>query len=237
MKKILLAAFAILPSFAMAQTPKVEMPGTLAVGLVFSPDYAGRSLQADPSAAQIAAYRDDFEIPKFGFTTGTSLLYTFNKRVVFETGMLFSDKGEKTKAIPYKTLEPDPAAPVSGKHNYHYYYLGIPTKVNYYLTTGRLKVFVSGGTSTNIFIQEKRTSTLTYADGRTENRTVYGSTANFSRVNLAAVAGAGLELALGNHSQLRVEPIYRRSVTSIIQAPVKGYLYSTGINVGAYLTL
>lgn len=236
MKKLLVAVFTLITCQTYAQTPEIKVPGTFAVGLIFSPDYTYRSLQADPGVEGIAKHRDNFEIPKFGFTTGASVLYGFSNRVVFESGLLFSDKGEKTKEMPYTTLEPDSMTPKSGNHNHHYYYLDIPTKVNYYLTTGRVKFFVSGGASTNIFLQEKRTSAYTYANGRIENRTVTGTT-NFSRVNLAVIAGAGVELEVADHLQLRVEPVYRRSVISIIQAPIKGYLYSAGVNFGVYYQL
>jgi len=58
-----------------------------------------------------------------------------------------------------------------------------------------------------------------------------------SRINFAVVAGLGINYDLTSRLTFRVEPTYRRSITSIINAPIKGYLYSAGINTGIYFKL
>jgi hypothetical protein len=235
MKKLFFALLAILSFKSYSQTSEIKPLGKFTVGIAFSPDYCYRTLKADGSSKWIADMRDEQEIVKLGFTTGASILYNFSNKISFESGLFFSDKGEKTKKREYRLMDPgDVNTPTYGVHNYHYLYLDVPVKVNYYLTTGKIKAFVSAGTSANIFLKEKRSSTYTYADGRTEDRTVF-SDSGFSRVNLAAVAGFGLDYELTENLQIRVEPIYRRSVTSIINAPIKGYLYSAGINFGVFI--
>ncbi|MBK0401464.1 outer membrane beta-barrel protein [Adhaeribacter sp. BT258] len=236
MKKLIFAFFTILSFETYSQTPEIKPLGKFAIGITFSPDYCYRTLNADASSKPIADMRDEEEIAKLGFTTGATLFYTLGSRVALESGLLFSDKGEKTRERKYNFTEPIVNAPVAGTHNYHYFYIDVPTKVNYYLTIGKMKAFVSAGTSTNIFLKEKRSSTYTYADGRTEDRTVV-SKPGFSRVNLVALAGFGVDYTLTENLQIRVEPIYRRSITSIINAPIKGYLYSAGINFGVYMKL
>ncbi|HSI90924.1 MAG TPA: outer membrane beta-barrel protein [Adhaeribacter sp.] len=226
--------FALFYVPASGQTAAVKMPGTWAVGLVFSPDVCYRTLSSDADSKPIVDFRNQHEIPKFGFTTGASVIYGLNNRVLFESGLLFSDKGEIYKSSS-KSFQ-DPAAPVTISRNYHYYYLDVPAKVNYYVTTRRVKLFVSAGTSTNLFLGEKLRSTYEYADGRIEKKTAH-NTAQFSRVNLAALAGFGVDFELADNLQARVEPIYRRSITSIINAPIKGYLYSAGVNFGVYYKL
>lgn len=235
MKKLLFGFLTLFSFHANSQTPEIK-PAKLAIGFTFSPDYCYRSIGSDPASESIKNYRDDMEIPKFGFTTGGRILFTLGNKVSLESGLLFSDKGERTKEITYRYLDYDERAPVSGKHNYHYYYLDVPVKMNYYLTSQKVKFFVSAGTSVNFFIAHKTTSTLTFADGRVEDRKIATEFA-FNQVNVAALAGMGADVAISEKLSLRVEPIYRRSVVSIINTPIKSNLYSFGMNFGVFLKL
>jgi hypothetical protein len=98
-----------------------------------------------------------------------------------------------------------------------------------------LKFFVSGGLSTNLFLFQKTTSRLEYLDGNT--MTNNSTSDGLSRINLAVLAGFGINYELTNRLTFRIEPTYRRSLNSIINAPIKGYLYSLGMNTGLYLKL
>jgi hypothetical protein len=163
------------------------------------------------------------------------MLYQLNKRFSLETGLQFSDKGEKPKEFTLIWGQPDPSLPIKSTFIYHYNYFDIPIKVNYNISTSRLKFFVSGGLSTNLFLFQKTTSRLEYIDGNTMTNNSISD--GLSRVNLAVVAGFGINYDLTNRLTFRIEPTYRRSLNSIINAPVKGYLYSVGINTGLYLKL
>jgi opacity protein-like surface antigen len=237
MKKLIVAVLAFLPfSSVFAQTPAIKLPGKVALGLVFSPDRCYRTLTTTNADVWGRNMRDDLEIPKFGFTAGGSVIFSLGNQVSLESGLLLSDKGEQTKDMVYYTPYPEPHAPASGKHNYHYLYLDVPAKVNYYIPIGKFRTFVSAGTSANIFIAEKRTSVYTFSDGHTESRKV-NLNSGFSKINIAALAGAGVEYDLTEKCMLRVEPIYRRSITSVIDEPIKGYLYSAGVNFGVFMKL
>jgi len=235
-KNLLLAAFVCLPFFAFAQTSEIKKPAKLMVGFTASPDYCYRTLRGDNGTGWIADSRDQMEMPKFGYTVGGRVMFSLLNRVSFETGLLFSDKGEKTKVMTYYYLQPEPNAPVSGEHNYHYYHLDVPAKVNYYLTSSRCKFFVSGGTAVNIFLQEKRTSTLNYADGHTEKRDATSSP-GFMNTSISGLAGAGVDFDLNERLRFRIEPIYRHALVSFTSSPVKSYLHSAGVNWGVFLSL
>jgi hypothetical protein len=172
MKKLILAAVALISLNASAQVTDIKPASKIAIGLTFSPDYSYRSLSSDAASIWIANDREDFEIPKFGFTAGPRVLFTLGNRLALESGILFSDKGEKTSNMRYSGDPEDIFMPVLGRHNFHYYYLDVPVKANYYLTSKKVKLFVSVGTSVNFFVAEKITSTYTFFDGSTEDRTV-----------------------------------------------------------------
>jgi len=53
-------------------------------------------------------------------------------------------------------------------------------------------------------------------------------------VNFAVLAGIGMDYDFKSKIKFRIEPIYRRSINTIINAPIKGYLYSVGLNIGVY---
>jgi hypothetical protein len=138
--------------------------------------------------------------------------------------------------MKYSGTPGDAFMPISGRHNYHYYYLDVPIKANYYITANKVKVFVSAGTSVNFFVAEKRTSTYTFSDGSTEEREV-SSDFVFNRVDFAAVVGAGVDYEINQKFMIRVEPEYRRSLVSIINTPIQSQLYSAGINFGVFMKL
>jgi hypothetical protein len=229
----------LFPLTLFCQSTVTTKTKRMAIGLTFSPDYCYRKLSPDATSQWIAESRDSIEIPKLGFTTGLSLLFQLNKRLTIETGLLYSNKGEKTKNHSLiwnpPSVQPDPALPTKNEFVYHYNYLDIPAKVNYNILTKRLKLFVSGGLSTNIFLFQKTTSIVEYADGRTETNNSIGG--GLSRVNFAVLVGLGINYDLTSKLSFRIEPTYRRSITSIINSPIKGYLYSAGINTGIYIKL
>ncbi|CAN5124463.1 hypothetical protein BH09BAC5_BH09BAC5_18900 [soil metagenome] len=230
--KLLLTFLTLFPLTTFCQSNDTTKTKRLSIGLTFSPDYCYRTLKPNASSKWIADIRDTLEIPKFGFSTGLSLLFQLNKRVALETGLQFSDKGEKQKPVTLIWGQPDPGLPTKNTFIYHYNYLDIPIKVDYYILTTRLKFFVSGGLSTNIFLFQKTTSILEYSDGHTKTNNSTGG--GLSRINFAVVAGLGINYDLTSRLTFKIEPIYRRSITSIVNAPIKGYLYSAGINTGIY---
>jgi len=211
-------------------------------GLTFSPDYCYRTLKSDNSKSSmfITDYRDTTEIPKIGFTTGLNLIMEISKRIAIETGLLFSDKGEKTKAISKKWISNSgqslTSLPSKVTANFKYYYLDIPIKVNYYLKTEKLKLYVTAGISPNIFLVERSILIYEYNDGRISRNTTFGNN-GFSRVNLAFIAGLGCSYDVTQKIFLKIEPTFRHSITSINNTPIKGYLYSAGLNTGLYFKL
>ncbi|KAA9333718.1 outer membrane beta-barrel protein [Adhaeribacter soli] len=236
MKKLIIAALAFVSFNSYAQTADLKPNSKIALGVSFSPDYSYRTLKSDADSKWIIDIREEVESAKLGYTTGANALINLSNRFSLETGLLFSDKGYKAK-VKYIVTEPDPNAPESAKHNYRYLTLDVPLKVNYYITTGKIKAFASVGSSANFFMTVKRTSTYEYANGKTEKKTVPASDFGYEKVDIAALASVGVDYALTENLLLRVEPIYRRSVTSITKLPIDGYLYSAGLNLGVFMKL
>jgi hypothetical protein len=188
-------------------------------------------LKPDEDSKWIADIRDTLEIAKFGYSVGANFVYKINKKIDVETGILFSDQGERTKKYALEDV-PSGQEPVMYSFNFHHYYLNVPLKANYYILTGKLKFYVTAGISANVFLSQKVTSITSF--GNSDSRTTSKNNSGFSRINLAVLAGCGIKYPINSKANLKIEPVYMRSVTSIINAPVKSYLYSFGMNIGIF---
>jgi hypothetical protein len=223
----------IIPFFAFSQDSGKTRK--FSVGLNFSPDYGYRTLKTDNLTLNqlIINFRNEREKPKLGYTTGLTFNYYMNKRISFETGLLFSDKGEMFEWIdaPFSTVSnPEPIG-VNININYHYYYLDIPLKTNIFLLTGQTKIYLSGGISTNIFISHVSNYSIEFPDGQVKKDSRI-SNENFLPVNFTALGGFGISYDIKERYIIKLEPTLRYPLHSIIDAPIKSYLYSAGLNLG-----
>ena len=228
---------ALLPLALFGQSSDPVRVKRFAIGLNYSPDYSYRTLKPTEQSKWIADSRDTIEIPKYGYTAGLNFLFRLNKKLTLETGLQYSNKGEKTKTRTLGILDPNspqsPTNTIEVTFVYSYNYLDIPIKANYYLINQKFKLFLSGGISSNLFLSSTSKSTISFAPGNSSTNTSKSST-KYSSVNFALLAGFGIEHQLNSRFSLRLEPIYRRSIIPIIDAPIRGYLYSAGMNFGFY---
>ena len=232
----LILFFMLMPMAIYCQNTDSPNKSKFSIGITFSPDYCYRILKSNDSDSKTIEYRDSIEVPKFGFTTGFAFLYNVNNRFNIEAGLLFSDKGEKSKIDLGPNLLSDPSQPIKVSATNSYQYLDIPIKANYSIIDKRLRLFISAGISTNVFLIGKETFIAEYEDGSTKKRS-HDFSVDFSKINFAALVGLGLDYDLTNKVRIRIEPIYRRSINSIIDAPIKGYLYSVGLNAGVFVNI
>jgi opacity protein-like surface antigen len=235
MKKNIVFILLFLPVLLFCQTKDTAKQDKIQIGIIGSADYCYRSLKADAASKWISDMRDTLEIPKLGYTLGISCLYEINKNIKIDVALLYSESGEKTKKYLLDNNN-DIRLPSNNTFIYKYRYLDIPLKVNYYFLNKKLKLYATAGVSANVFLSKKTTSILEYSNFDTEKSKSVSST-GFSKINFAVLAGAGFNYSVSNKLDIKVEPIYRRSITSIINAPIKEYLYSTGLNFGIYYNL
>ncbi len=230
MKKIFVSLFLFLSACSFAQETSTQVNSGIFIGLTFSPDYSYRWLQAGSDIGFIKNYRDSTEIPKIGFTTGFIFLYK-KKRLTFEGGMKFSDKGEKTKNVELYNNNEDPALPSNTiKTTYHLYYLDFPVKFNYiFFTNNKINAFISAGMSFNLFLYERD---IIKFIGTDQSGTSKGFGDELSKINFACQAGAGIDYDINKLFNLRFEPVFRSSIIPIADAPIKQYQYSIGVNFG-----
>ena len=106
---------------------------------------------------------------------------------------------------------------------------------DYMLVAKRFQVTASAGLSVNIFVHQNQVITSYYSDGHTTSESEISKP--LSAVNPAVMAGVGIGYHISNYVFVKTEPIYRMSVLSIINAPIKGYLYSFGLSTTLYVAI
>ena len=228
MKYLCVLLFTLLAYNGTCQSDKNQ--NRFSFGLSFSPDYTFRNFSAPVASPwnEVA----DIEDPRFGFTTGLVAKYQVSNRFAVESGILFSDKGYKMKFDELVYPDETGYAVLDGwVHSYyHYYYLGVPVKGNFYIVDKRVKLFLSAGVFTDFFLDSK-IKTEYFLEGEKGSEDNSDENEYFKKVNFGGLAGFGAEYNCGKHIQLRLEPLIRYSFTSAMKdTPLTRSWYSAGIN-------
>jgi opacity protein-like surface antigen len=222
MKTFLILSICFTLTIARAQTLDTTAHSKFDFGFSFSPDYNYRVLSASNDNGWAKNFYDTLEVPKYGYTCGFNVVYNFNEHFNLGSGILFSDKGERTKKYVIQ--------PVNNYIN-HYYYLDVPIRANYYLTISKVKLYASAGINANIFLgTESSVST-----GNSGEKNNFGSSSAMSRFALSFIGGVGMDCHLTDRWYVKIEPLYRRFFMSANNdAGLKKYFYSFGLNIGIY---
>jgi hypothetical protein len=252
MKKVatLLICFAITSLYG--QKASTIVFNKYQIGANFSSDICYRTLANNNGESiidDIIDWRNGYEIPKFGYTSGFTFVYNLNKNVGFEAGFQISNKGyqTETKDLIYgDQIDPitgdisnessDLNAPTKAKQIYSDFYYEFPMKANFTIGRKKIRFIASVGVSVNRFITEKETSVYTYINGSTKrtNNIVHVS---YNRTNISPMISAGIDWKVTPKMNLKAEPTFRYGVLKIIDQPITGYLWNCGMNLCFYYSL
>lgn len=237
MKRETVLMFLLFPIAAISQ-PEKQMRRLTAIGIVASTDFSYRTLQFASSNSWIAERRNREEIGNYGFTAGFVMDFRLHKKVKFESGLLFSNKGLKTKFEDLTWTSDDPLMPAKSKTIYRFKYLAMPANFRYcFPTTKKVGLFITVGISANIFLTKKTKVALIYTNGNNDEHASSMQT-GYSKFNLAACMGAGIEYRPLNRIVIRMAPFYQRFLNSIIvDNAAKEYLFSYGVSTGFHYVL
>ncbi len=235
MKKTLLISMFLFPLMLLCQEADNKL-SQFSLGISFSPEYSYRVLKAkEDKYESFVALSDSMEVPKFGFTTGIQIRYDILKRLNIESGIQFTDKGDKM--INSNFVAADTNDPLLLNLNSittvkKVYFIEVPLKVSYKIVSGKFSLSVFGGISANIFLDNNTKSIIKYKDG-TEEVQPTNREGNFKSINVTMLAGIGLNYELNKKLCLNFEPIYKRDITEINTSDIISYyFYSFGANVG-----
>ncbi len=242
--------------FLVINTYSQEVPSIgykkFQLGVNFSSDVCYRTLannNGESIVDGIIDWRNESEIPKFGYTTGLNVVYSLKRNISFETGLQFSNKGYQTETMDLiygDQIDPvtgvispessDTKAPTKSKYIYSDYYLEVPVKANFTFGKRKVRFITSAGIAVNLFIAETKTVVYTYIGGSTKQKD-YSSYFSYNIINLSPTVSFGIDWKITPKMDLRAEPTIRYGVLKIIDMPVTGYLWNYGLNVGCYYSL
>jgi hypothetical protein len=243
MKQLFSLLFVFIQLVAFGQADDSDKENKISIGIIYSPDYCFRILKPDDSemAKFMVDYYNTTQSHTIGFTSGLSLNYKLNKKIQFESGILLSEKGYKDKR-GYEGIhqyDPYPYRVYSTTYDY-LYFIEIPLKVNYFVTSKKIKIYFTGGVSNSIFFKSGIIIKDTYADGteKTINHK-FRPRSDIKNINLATTVGFGFFYSFTNRLSIRVEPTCRYFLTSDTKnsTDIKEHLYSFGINTGIFFNL
>ena len=211
----------------------------LQIGLNYSGSYCYRFLMNGDGSEMsdwIIRSRNDIEVPIFGYSIGLNVRFSINNRLGFQSGLKYTRKGERTiKSVPNVADPSDPAVPDYGNFIYHYYFLDIPLLLNYTVELKKIKFITSFGLVNNIGIKQINTSIAYYPDYKYVTK--YETDLRYSRNILSAYISTGFMYNMNNKLALRVEPYFTVNTVHISNTPIRGYLYSGGLDVSIWFNL
>ncbi len=234
MKKtiLLLIVFASFTAYAQDATSVSR----ISVGFNFSPDYNYRTIQGNEpgdETGNVIESRNDREIAKFGYTTGFIFSISFSKKVAFETGLQYSNKGYQTKIMDL-VFEGEPTnslLPARAIFHYSYHYIGIPLKLNLFFGEGDLRLVSGIGVTTNFLLNVQNRNNFEYSDGKKETTKSKG-TDGFNKIDVSPMISFGIDYKLTNTIHLSAEPTFRYGLIKTTSTPATENLWNAGVNLG-----
>lgn len=220
-----------------------QIGGKWSFGVYFSPDFCYRTLRnhdGSEGASIAISKRNDFEIPKLGYSTGFIVQRRLNDLFSIESGIGFNDKGFRTKSLPVTSLDDPDGVNISLTSSYHYLFLNVPLKGNYHIKMNdKWKFSVGLGIEYNAYIDNYIKSDYYYIEGYTtrsrfnDKRYIY----NYTDFHLMATGNIGFEYIVNKTVSLRAEPTFRRALNSFVDEAVHAYLWNVGISVGCLVKM
>jgi hypothetical protein len=228
--KFVIYLIILIPAFGLGQAKS-------SVDFLAGLDYSYRHLRHssdEPHLIYIINQRNSFEVSNYGWRAG----FNYNKRIDekyhLKTGLRFASVGYKTLKrdllLTVEPEEPDPHMPKERQFFYNYWFIEIPIAVRMELNEKKLSPFFEIGFSPSIYIiSRKKTKT----DIETEIHFQNESSLGLRKLHLVGFVSVGANYAISANIQLFAQPAFRYHLTSLFDAPIKGHLYSFGIEAGA----
>lgn len=230
----LLLILLILPS-AITFGQQEKSKGFTAIGLMGSLDYTNRTLDFTAENEWVAATRDRNEIGNTGSAVYSQVRYKFNNRLSVEGGVGYSNRSYKTKFEDLYWTSDDPALPVKSRTIYRFKYITLPLNINYSVYThNKIRLFVTAGVATNIFLARRTKVQSTLADGK-DNNYAFSKRGGYTTFTATARGGIGFDYQVMKRFTLRIEPYYQRTIRSITaDDTAKEYIYALGLATGLF---
>lgn len=225
MKKLFLIFLLMVSSPVVAQMEAGQKAPKIFFGLSFSPDYS--DVITDKFYPPRSTMYDSIIAPIFGYTTGANMNYQFNNSFALDIGVHFSHRGYQSELIPFLNL-----GRIKAISNFTY--IDVPVKVDYYVLNSNFSIYFTVGIISSFYVKDSYIEELHSYGGSIQTKDMFNPQTP-DKINLMMLAGFGLDYHITERIFVRVEPIYRRSLSKIKDdASSDFYFWSLGSNVGVY---
>ena len=209
----------------------------ISYGISIEADYCNRQLNYGSVNDKVAAIRNNEEQPGIGFTTGANMQYQLNEKITLESGILFSNfsMSSKMKDLTWQSNRTD--FPIKSQTFFTTQNFSVPLKVNYNVSIGKMKGYITTGLSIN-YLFNKNTSITTYLSDNSSSENSHDQNIGFETLSTTLMAGVGFIYPISNRLIFQIEPIYRQGISSIVEDENSDeYQYSLGLNAKVFYNL
>lgn len=235
---ILLLIFGILTNTLRSQEENAEE--TWKIGIHLSPEMAYRFLTADKddeSMQSLIESRNEWERPALLFTGGLSVEYKLSDIFSLKSGIHYTLRGESSIDLG------DGMYLEKCIYRNQYHYIGIPISAStYFMQNEKIKLFASVGAEMNFLylISSRNTIKISGEEEKTEFKKELASESewhDYTIFNPSLMLSIGCDLKIGQKSTFRIEPIFQGSLLPLMDAPISGYYFNVGLNLGYVFSL
>jgi len=197
----------------------------------------------------ILSRREDTEFARMGISAGLTMNYNISRIVGIEVGVQYASRGYSYIANdpvseyinnPLYVYGPTPVMqffPRKLEYIYNFNYLELPLRVVFTSGKKKLKFIASAGAAAGLLLNAQQKTYIKYIDGN-ESTTIDEIT-YLRQFTISPQLTLGADYQISRYINLRIEPIARYSVRSLVDSPpytpVKTYLISGGAMVVCYV--
>jgi len=239
-------------SYSQQGAPETKPEFTrVMIGLNVTPDM-GYRIRTENRNHRNYSYFQNFgfssyekEVPKLGFSAGMTMSFYFSRKVGIETGIQFANRGFTHEIDYLAQINMDPsialAPPFYGlipetiAQNYNWNYLEYPMRL--VIVTGKqeMKFVASAGVCAGIFLNAHRTTIITYVNGNEEKGK--SEISGYRPFSISPQVSFGADFQVSPLMNIRIEPIARYGLLSLIDSPINTNLISGGVLFSFYFAL
>ena len=241
-KQLFVILLGFFPLFLLGQNQdSTQTNRKFSIGLTISPAIAYRSMYAigegknnDFLVNYSIPLLDSLESPTVTYSFGLDFSYRINKHLAVVSGVYYSKKGYEIDEIFIVDYE---GVGDIGSVKIYNNYIDVPLKVNFYILSKKLQLFLIAGISGNIFINQQDKVKITGKE--TETITHTQRSTNISTFNMSIIGGVGIGYRVSKKITIQLQPQYQRFLNSLYRKSyggnqLKEVLYSYGIDASVY---
>lgn len=234
MKKHFLTFLVISPFLCFAQETE-EQKSKLSIGLNFSSNSSYRVLQASGAFQSFVDNRENIEHPAFGFNTGVGAQYLLFEKIEIDVAIQYARYSTAFDDVPLTMQNGNFVG--FGRLKYRFDYVELPIRINYRFVNENSFFYVSVGTTVGKFVKDNSLFYRTYQNGDNEKVSTTSGITSFNQRVHGIIGGIGYGYNLSERFNLRIEPLFRYTLTPLANAPVQQNNYSMGCQLGGCVKL